>query len=90
MLCTIISIKNNIIPKEIFERIFRYIFPIIRNTVPIKMRLTIVVIDKIPDEYMTPSVQNVPLLFMGLSAPVIILGGFLLKIKKKRPKKEYF
>ena len=47
-------------------------------------------IDKIPDEYMTPSVQNIPLLFMGLSAPVIIVGGLLLKIKKKRPKKEYF
>ena len=47
-------------------------------------------VDKIPEEYMTESVQNVPLLFMGLSVPVLIIGGFLLKTKKKRPKKEYF
>lgn len=47
-------------------------------------------IEQIPEEYITGSVRLVPLLFMVLSAPVIIVGGILLKTKKKRPKKEYF
>lgn len=47
-------------------------------------------IDQIPEEYITGSVRLVPLLFMALSAPVIIVGVILLKTKKKRPKKEYF
>jgi len=47
-------------------------------------------IDQIPEEYITGSVRLVPLLFMTLSAPVIIVGMILLKTKKKRPKKEYF
>ena len=47
-------------------------------------------IDQVPEEYITESVRLVPLLFMVLSAPVIIVGIILLKTKKKRPKKEYF
>ncbi len=47
-------------------------------------------IDKISDEHMTESVKLVPLLFIILSAPVILVGTILLKTKKKRPKKEYF
>ena len=47
-------------------------------------------IDKISEDYMTEAVKFVPVLFMMLSAPVIVVGAILLKTKKKRPKKEYF
>lgn len=47
-------------------------------------------IDQINNEYMTESVRFVPVLFMALSAPVVVVGLKLLKTKKKRPKKEYF
>ena len=47
-------------------------------------------VDKIEEAYITDSVIFVPVLFMVLSIPVVIVGSSLLKIKKKRPKKEYF
>ena len=47
-------------------------------------------VDKIEPTYVTESVVIVPILFMVLSIPVVIVGASLLKIKKKRPKKEYF
>ena len=47
-------------------------------------------VDKINDEFMTETVRLVPVLFMALSAPVVVVGLKLLKTKKKRPKKEYF
>ena len=47
-------------------------------------------VDKINDNYLTDSVKYLPILFMVLSAPVIGVGAYLSKIKKKRPKKEYF
>ncbi len=47
-------------------------------------------VDKIEPTYVTESVMIVPVLFMVLSIPVVIVGASLLKIKKKRPKKEYF
>jgi len=47
-------------------------------------------IDKIEPTYVTESVIMVPILFMVLSIPVVIVGASLLKTKKKRPKKEYF
>ena len=47
-------------------------------------------VDKIADAYITDSVIFVPILFMVLSIPVVLVGFSLLKIKKKRPKKEYF
>jgi len=47
-------------------------------------------IDKIEPTYVTESVIIVPILFMVLSIPVVIVGASLLKTKKKRPKKEYF
>ena len=47
-------------------------------------------IDKIEPTYVTESVTIVPILFMVLSIPVVIVGASLLKTKKKRPKKEYF
>ncbi len=48
------------------------------------------VLPKIPGSYVTDAVIYVPLLFMGLSAPVVGFGVYLLKHKKRRPRKEYF
>ncbi|MCV0402015.1 MAG: hypothetical protein K5777_08620 [Nitrosopumilus sp.] len=47
-------------------------------------------VDKIDDIYVTDIVQYSPLLFMVLSIPVIVVGAYLTKEKKKRPKKEFF
>lgn len=47
-------------------------------------------IDKIDERYITDVVKFAPVLFMILSIPVIGVGAYLAKEKKKRPKKEYF
>jgi activator of 2-hydroxyglutaryl-CoA dehydratase len=47
-------------------------------------------VDKIEDSFLTDTVIFTPVLFMVLSAPVMLVGASLLKIKKKRSKKEYF
>jgi len=47
-------------------------------------------VNKIDDNYITDSVKYVPILFMILSFPVMGVGAYLTKLKKKRPKKEYF
>ena len=47
-------------------------------------------LDKIDESYITTSVRYVPILFMALSAPVMGFGLYLMKHKKRRPKKEYF
>jgi len=47
-------------------------------------------LDKINDVYLTDIVTFTPILFMVLSAPVIGVGAYLTKQKKKRPKKEFF
>ena len=47
-------------------------------------------LDKIEGSYLTDAVRYVPIVFMILSAPVIGVGLYLTKLKKKRPKKEYF
>lgn len=47
-------------------------------------------LDKIDDVYITDAVEYVPILFMTLSVPVFVVGGYLIKHTKKRPKKEYF
>ncbi len=47
-------------------------------------------VDKIADPYMSDTVTYTPIVFMILSIPVMLVGASLLKIKKKRPKKEYF
>ncbi len=47
-------------------------------------------IDNIDDRYITDVVNYVPILFMVLSIPVIVVGAFLTREKKKRPKKEFF
>ncbi len=47
-------------------------------------------IDKIDDVYITDVVTYTPLLFMASSIPVIVIGAYLTKEKKRRPKKEFF
>jgi len=47
-------------------------------------------IDKMDDVYVTDVVRYTPILFMILSAPVIAVGAYLTKEKKRRPKKEFF
>jgi len=46
--------------------------------------------DKIDDIYITDVVKYTPILFMILSIPVIAVGAYLTKEKKRRPKKEFF
>ena len=46
-------------------------------------------VDDIDERYITGSVIYVPILFMALSAPTIAVGAFLLKEKKRRPKKQF-
>ncbi|MBA4452204.1 MAG: hypothetical protein H2B03_03380, partial [Nitrosopumilaceae archaeon] len=47
-------------------------------------------VDKVEDEFITDLVTYVPILFMVLSIPVMVVGATLLKLKKRRPRKEYF
>ena len=47
-------------------------------------------VDKIPENFLTDSVRYLPILFMALSVPIMGVGAYLFKHKKKRPKKEYF
>ena len=49
-----------------------------------------VLLDELNDVYLTDTVTFTPILFMVLSAPVIGVGAYLTKQKKKRPKKEFF
>jgi len=46
-------------------------------------------VDDIDEHYITGSVIYIPILFMALSAPTIAVGAFLLKEKKRRPKKQF-
>jgi len=47
-------------------------------------------LDKIDDYYITDSVKYSPILFMVLSFPIMGTGAYLMKLKKRRPKKQYF
>ena len=47
-------------------------------------------LDKIDDHFITDSVKYSPILFMVLSVPVMGVGAYLMKLKKRRPKKQYF
>jgi len=47
-------------------------------------------VDKIAEPYMSDTVNYTQIVFMILSIPVMLVGASLLKIKKKKPKKEYF
>ena len=46
-------------------------------------------LDDISTEYLLQAVILTPPLFMVVSIPVMVFGALLLRIKKKRPKKEY-
>ena len=48
------------------------------------------ILDSINDDYVTDYLQLTPILFIILSIPVIGVGAYLMKEKKKRPKKEFF
>ncbi len=56
----------------------------------IGMFVTYSFVDKIDDVYITDVVKYSPILFMILSIPVIAVGAYLTKEKKRRPKKEFF
>ena len=47
-------------------------------------------IDSFPEVYVTDAVVFVPLLFMALSAPVMVVGSSLILKRKKHPKKRFF
>lgn len=47
-------------------------------------------VDRIDDVYITDVVKYSPVLFMLLSIPVVAVGAYLTKEKKRRPKKEFF
>jgi RsiW-degrading membrane proteinase PrsW (M82 family) len=47
-------------------------------------------LDEVEPVYLVQAVTLTPPLFMIVSIPVMIVGAVLLKIKKQRPKKEYF
>lgn len=44
----------------------------------------------IDEAYITDSVRVTPYVFMALSAPVILFGARLMKLRKRRPRKEFF
>ena len=46
-------------------------------------------LERISPEYLTEAVSLVPPLFLAASIPVIAVGALLLRINKRRPKKEY-
>ena len=54
------------------------------------MLVTYSLVDQIDDVYITDVVKYTPILFMILSIPVIVVGAYLTKEKKRRPKKEFF
>jgi hypothetical protein len=56
----------------------------------IGMAYCFILVDKIEDLFLTDTVTFTPILFLVLSVPVMVVGASLLKIKKKRSKKEYY
>lgn len=56
----------------------------------IGMAYCFILVDKIEDSFLSDTVTFTPILFMVLSFPVMAVGASLLKIKNKRPKKEYY
>ena len=56
----------------------------------IGMFVTYSLTDKIDAVYITDVVKYSPILFMILSIPVIAIGVYLTKEKKRRPKREFF
>jgi len=54
------------------------------------MIISFTMVDDIDEKYKTVGVELVSPIFMVVSIPVMIVGATLFKIKKKKPKKEYF
>jgi len=54
------------------------------------MTVCYLMLDEIDEKYITDIVEYVPVMFMMLSFVVIGVGVYLTKLKKVRPKKEYF
>lgn len=55
----------------------------------IGMAIANTMIDDIEPVFMTDTIVLIPPLFMALSVPVMIVGGLLLRTKKRRAKKEF-
>jgi len=53
------------------------------------MAYSYTLVDDIDKNYLIPVVQLMPLLFMAVSIPVIIIGISLFKITKPKQKKDY-
>lgn len=53
------------------------------------MMYSYTLLDEIDKQYLLPAVSIIPVLFMAVSIPVVVLGVMLLRVKKQRPKKEY-
>lgn len=47
-------------------------------------------LDSIKDDYVTDYLHLTPILFIALSFPIIGVGAYLTRLRKTRPKKEYF
>lgn len=45
-------------------------------------------VDQIQDEFKMQSVVMLPTLFMAVSVPVMVFGALLLRVKKRRPRKD--
>jgi len=54
------------------------------------MLVCYLMIDNLDTVYVTDIVKYVPVLFIIISFPVMGFGAYLTKLKKMRPKKEYF
>ncbi len=54
------------------------------------MAIANTLVEDIEEIYLVFTVTITPPLFMGVSIPVMITGALLFRIKKKKPKKEYF
>jgi len=53
------------------------------------MAYTHTIVDQIQDEFKLDSVMAVPPVFMAVSVPVMVFGALLLRIKKRRARKDY-
>jgi len=47
-------------------------------------------LEDIEEEFVTVAVSITPVVFMALSAPVVAFGARLLRLRERRPAKEYF
>ena len=53
------------------------------------MLFTITLLDDIKEEFLLDSVVFAPYVFIVVSIPVMVFGGLLLRLKKRRTKKDY-